>query len=135
MQYSQAQNQAACCALLDVICLADVLVICQVRRVRLKSWRLLLSREKDGGTEVNLRIAYALCAQLKEFVGPVGVYGSVNDILNENMVVMKASSPACDYVALPVVVLHWGCPANTCNLWLASISIADHASMQDVHEG
>lgn len=46
-------------------------------------------REKDGGTEVNLRIAYALCAQLKEFVGPVGVYGSVNDILNENMVVMK----------------------------------------------
>ena len=46
-------------------------------------------REKDGGTEVNLRIAYALCAQLKEFVGPVGVYGDVNDILTDNLKTMK----------------------------------------------
>lgn len=43
----------------------------------------------EDGTEVNLRIAYCLCAQLREFVGPVGVYGDVNDILKENMEKMK----------------------------------------------
>ena len=47
---------------------------------------------------MNLRLAYALCAQLKTFVGPVGVYGDVNDILMENMDNMKVSLCICQRV-------------------------------------
>lgn len=46
-------------------------------------------REKDGGTEVNLRVAYLLPEQLRQYVGPVGVWGDINDILQENLAVMK----------------------------------------------
>ncbi len=46
-------------------------------------------REKDGGTEVNLRVAYLLPEQLRQYVGPVGVWGDINDILQENLEVMK----------------------------------------------
>ena len=57
------------------------------------SLRLCLSREKDGGTEVALRVAYMLPEQLREYVGPVGVWGDVNDILEENMAAMKVLLP------------------------------------------
>ena len=50
---------------------------------------LHLFREKDGGTEVALRVAYMLPEQLREYVGPVGVWGDVNDILEENLAAMK----------------------------------------------
>ena len=50
---------------------------------------LTVHREKDGGTEVALRVAYLLPEQLREFVGPVGVWGDVNDILQENLDAMK----------------------------------------------
>ncbi|BDA47792.1 hypothetical protein COCOBI_11-0490 [Coccomyxa sp. Obi] len=46
-------------------------------------------KEKDGGTEVNLRVAYLLPEQLRQYVGPVGVWGDINDILQENLEVMK----------------------------------------------
>ena len=45
--------------------------------------------EKEGATEVTLRVAYFLPNNLKEFVGPVGVWGDVEDILHENMSKMK----------------------------------------------
>ncbi len=48
-----------------------------------------MCREKDGGTEVNLRVAYLLPEQLRQYVGPVGVWGDINDILQENLEVMK----------------------------------------------
>lgn len=51
----------------------------------------IVHREKDGGTEVALRVAYLLPEQLREFVGPVGVWGDVNDILQENLDDMKVS--------------------------------------------
>ena len=38
---------------------------------------------------MNLRIAYTMCTQLKHYVGPVGVYGDVNDILSVNLEKMK----------------------------------------------
>ena len=52
----------------------------------------IVHREKDGGTEVALRVAYLLPEQLREFVGPVGVWGDVNDILQENLEAMKVST-------------------------------------------
>ena len=45
--------------------------------------------EKEGATEVTLRVAYFLPNNLKDFVGPVGVWGDVEDILRENMSKMK----------------------------------------------
>lgn len=48
-----------------------------------------MRREKEGGTEVSLRVAYLLPEQLRQYVGPVGVWGDVNDILQENLEMMK----------------------------------------------
>ena len=45
--------------------------------------------EKEGGTEVILRVAYSLPDNLSSYVGPVGVWGDVNDILQENLICMK----------------------------------------------
>lgn len=38
---------------------------------------------------MQLRVAYHLPEPLREFVGPVGVWGDVNDILQENLANMK----------------------------------------------
>lgn len=38
---------------------------------------------------VNLRVAYSLPENLSSYVGPVGVWGDVNDILQENLICMK----------------------------------------------
>ncbi|EIE18215.1 hypothetical protein COCSUDRAFT_60416 [Coccomyxa subellipsoidea C-169] len=53
-------------------------------------------REKEGGTEVSLRVAYLLPEQLHQYVGPVGVWGDVNDILQENLDMMKVFVEAVD---------------------------------------
>ncbi|KAK9785177.1 hypothetical protein WJX73_001919 [Symbiochloris irregularis] len=46
-------------------------------------------RENDGGTLVNLRIAYCSPYQIKKIVGHVGLHYDVEGILNENMKKMK----------------------------------------------
>ena len=38
---------------------------------------------------MNLRVSYALPENLMSHVGPVGVWGDVNDILQENLILMK----------------------------------------------
>ena len=41
---------------------------------------------------MNLRVAYSLPANLSSYVGPVGVWGDVNDILQENLICMRVRS-------------------------------------------
>lgn len=42
---------------------------------------------------MNLRVSYLLPENLRSYVGPVGVWGDVNDILQENLLVMKVLAP------------------------------------------
>ena len=58
-------------------------------RLSARRTRLWLCSEVDDGTEVNLRVSYAVPENLMSHVGPVGVWGDVNDILQENLILMK----------------------------------------------
>ena len=52
-----------------------------------------LCRELDSDkTVVALRIGYYMPLNLQEFVGPAGIWGDVNAILQENLQAMKARS-------------------------------------------
>lgn len=56
---------------------------------------LELCRElDDGSTAVALRLGYYLPTNLRDWVGPVGVWGDVNALLEEDMRAMKAR-PSC----------------------------------------
>ena len=56
-------------------------------------------------------MAYLLPEQLREFVGPVGVWGDVNDILRENLDAMKVSTMQAP--AKPAAA--WQCPLHSGN--------------------
>jgi len=65
---------------------------CHVSRSHLHHWWMSCS-EVEHGTEVTLRVSYCLPENLRSYVGPVGVWGDVNDILQENLVCMKVRTP------------------------------------------
>ncbi|KAK9839297.1 hypothetical protein WJX81_006452 [Elliptochloris bilobata] len=60
-----------------------------------------LFREVDSSsTAVALRVAYYMPLNLQEFVGPAGIWGDVNAILEENMQAMKEFVEGVDAVQL-----------------------------------
>eukprot|EP00891_Asterochloris_glomerata_P008244 jgi/Astpho2/8244/Aster-x1503 len=50
----------------------------------------LFEELSDNSTQITLRVGYYLPEPLKDYVGPIGLYGHVNDILKENMSQMKS---------------------------------------------
>lgn len=51
---------------------------------------------------VSLRVAYLMPENLRQYVGPVGVWGDVNDILTEGLLTMKA----CPFPILVATLLY-----------------------------
>ena len=69
---------------------------------------------------MNLRVAYNLPDNLASYVGPVGVWGDVNDILQENLICMRVSTHLL-LLCFNTVPSSW-LVEHAANTWLQALS-------------
>ena len=82
---------------------------CNVSKGYSLRWWMSCS-EVERGTEVTLRVSYRLPENLRSYVGPVGVWGDVNDILQENLVCMKVRiAHLTSILRCTTPVIRWSC--------------------------